>query len=152
MHTVVANYTHLRPEIHDPARISRLVRNSAAARPHGSRQSDPVETILGALRADPTDSRTLSEWSARLGVDENLLHQGFTEATGQSYPRWRAQLRMTLARAHLEEGLSAGETARRLGYAHASGFTKVFIAAHGMSPRAYQRRGWRGAAEGLIDS
>ncbi len=152
LHTVVANYTHLRPEIHDPARISRLVRSSAAARPHGSRQSDPVETILGALRADPTDSRTLSEWSSRLGVDENLLHQGFTEATGQSYPRWRAQLRMTLARAHLDEGLSAGETARRLGYAHASGFTKVFIAAHGMSPRAYQRRGWRGAAEGLIDS
>lgn len=151
LHTVVANYTLLRPEIHDPARISRLIRNSAATRTPGGR-TDPVETILTALRADPTDSRTLPEWSARLGVDEGLLHKRFVAATGQSFPRWRGQLRMTLARAYLEEGFSAGETARRLGYAHASGFTKVFIGAHGMSPRDYQRRGSRGTVEGLIDS
>src|SRR3546814_545528 len=88
LHTVVANYTLLRPEIHDPARISRLIRNSAATRTPGGR-TDPVETILTALRADPTDSRTLPEWSARLGVDEGLLHKRFVAATGQSFPRWR---------------------------------------------------------------
>lgn len=152
LHTVVANYTHLRPEIHDPAQIARQVRSVAAVRPSAGRQTDPVERMLAALRADPKDSRTLSDWSARLCVDKNMLHKRFVAATGQSYPHWRAQLRMTLARAHLEEGLSAGETARRLGYAHASGFTKVFVATHGMSPRDYQRRGWRGATEGLIDS
>ncbi|MCQ4125285.1 helix-turn-helix domain-containing protein [Rhodococcus erythropolis] len=152
LHTVVANYTHLRPEIHDPARIARLIRSAAAVPLPSGDQADPVETILAALRKNPADSRTLPDWSARLGVDEDMLLKDFVAATGQSFPRWRGQLRMTLARAYLEEGLAAGETARRLGYAHASGFTKVFIAAHGMSPRDYQRRGWRGTVEGLIDS
>ncbi|MGC0366995.1 AraC-like DNA-binding protein/quercetin dioxygenase-like cupin family protein [Rhodococcus sp. 27YEA15] len=149
LHTVVANYTHLRPSIHDVGRITHLVRSAAV--PAAALGAEPVEAILAAVRVNPADSRTTADWGSELGIRPDLLRARFVSVTGQTFPRWRAQLRMTLARTYLEEGISAGEAARRLGYAHASGFTKVFRAAHGMSPREYQRSGWRGTAERLLD-
>ncbi len=153
LHTIVANYSLVRPESHDASAITRLFLESVnipdirlSAGPAGR----SVATIIDAVRRDPAQQRSLSDWACTLGVDPADLERAFARATGQSYPQWRAQVRMTLARQYLEEGLSVRQIARRLGYAHSSGLTKVFTQAHGMSPTAYRRNGWLHSKEALI--
>lgn len=54
---------------------------------------------------------------------------------------------MTSARRLLASGMSPGAAGVRLGYAHASSFSRAFTRAHGMSPRTFQRQGLSGVAE-----
>ncbi|MCO1337388.1 AraC family transcriptional regulator [Kocuria polaris] len=159
LHSMISNYSGLRPQIHDDAFVANLIRAAAqTSRPPASASAgvdteDPVHAILAGVSADPAAKGTLADWGARLGLTGDTpqgLHEDFVGITGQTFPRWRSQLRMTLARRALQDGRSVAEVGRSLGYAHASGFTKVFQQAHGMSPRDYQRGGWRGSREGLI--
>jgi AraC-like DNA-binding protein len=46
---------------------------------------------------------------------------------------------MSIARDLLDEGQPLTAVARRLGYAHLSGFSRVFATAFGQPPGAYQR-------------
>ncbi|MFD8935121.1 helix-turn-helix domain-containing protein [Streptomyces sp. NPDC059578] len=154
LHTVVANYSFIRPEEHDPNDITRRFLEPFAAPPLptrvGASVTPAVGRIIDELRREPASRRTLARWGTELGVDAKTLGHEFVGATGQTYVQWRAQLRMTLARQYLEEGMTVGRAARALGYADASALTRVFTRAHGMSPRAYQRNGWQHTDEGLI--
>ncbi|MFD5552515.1 helix-turn-helix domain-containing protein [Streptomyces sp. NPDC127068] len=154
LHTVVANYSFIRPEGHDPNDITRrFLEPFAVPRPStgvGGSVTPAVARIVEEARREPASRRTLAQWGTELGVDARTLGQDFVDATGQPYVQWRAQLRMTLARQYLEEGMMVGRAARTLGYADASALTRVFTRAHGMSPRAYQRNGWQHTDEGLI--
>ncbi|MFE9664681.1 helix-turn-helix domain-containing protein [Streptomyces sp. NPDC005955] len=154
LHTVVANYSFVRPEGHDPNDITRRFLEPFAAPPPPTGVGGPVTPavarIIEEVRREPAGRRTLARWGTELGVDAKTLGHDFVAATGQTYVQWRAQLRMTLARQYLEEGMTVGRAARALGYADSSAFTRVFTRAHGMSPRAYQRNGWQHTDEGLI--
>ncbi|MGX2993310.1 helix-turn-helix domain-containing protein [Streptomyces sp. JNUCC 64] len=154
LHTVIANYSFIRPEGHDPQGITRrFLELLSAPRPPATARgpaASAVHQIAEEVRRSPASRRTLAQWGAELGVDARSLGRDFTDATGQTYAQWRAQLRMTLARQYLEEGMTVGRTARTLGYADASALTRVFTRAHGMSPSEYRRDGWRHTAEDLI--
>ncbi|QPK79221.1 helix-turn-helix domain-containing protein [Corynebacterium lizhenjunii] len=156
LHTVVANYSHLRPDGHDPHAIVYLFARRAqeAARcgdgvGQGAVTAAVVE-VLHRVRATPEDRRTLAQWATELGVSTLDLSQGVHAAVGMPFKQWRSQLRMTVARSLLEQGKSVEHIARRLGYAHPSSFCKVFSDNHRMSPREYQRSGWQCTQEALI--
>ncbi|MEL5955253.1 AraC family transcriptional regulator [Streptomyces sp. CLV115] len=154
LHTVVANYSFIRPEGHDPNDITRrfLELFSAPRLPtaDGGSVAAAVGRIIEEIRREPASRRTLVQWGAELGVDARTLGHDFIDATGRTYVQWRAQLRMTLARQYLEERMTVGQAARKLGYTDASALTRVFTRAHGMSPREYQRNGWQHTEEELI--
>lgn len=102
--------------------------------------SGAVATIAGALRRAPADSRSLAEWAAQVGLSPQALGREFRVLTGSSFPHWRGQLRMSRARDLLRSGSAPREVAAALGYATLSGFSDVFTAAHGLTPRRYQQR------------
>ncbi|MFF9573276.1 helix-turn-helix domain-containing protein [Streptomyces sp. NPDC014685] len=154
LHTVVANYSFIRPERHDPNDVTRrfLELFSAPRLPTAAGGSgvSAVSRIIEEIRREPASRRTLVQWGAELCVDARTLGHDFIDATGQTYVQWRAQLRMTLARQYLEERMTVSQAARKLGYTDASALTRVFTRAHGMSPREYQRNGWQHTDEELI--
>ncbi|PRI10136.1 AraC family transcriptional regulator [Leucobacter massiliensis] len=154
LHTLLANYSLLRPEVHDPNRITRLFLDRISQR-HAetgtvSEEAAPVHQLIRAVRSNPAEGRTLAHWARELDLETNALSRDFLSVTGQRFPAWRSGVRMTEARHCLESGMGVAQTARRLGYAHPSAFTTVFTRAHGMSPRDYQRHGWQHATESLI--
>ena len=154
LHTLVANYSLIRPENHDPNHIIRQFLDNALPPPspisEGSAGTTPVHTILRAVRDNPGDKRPLAQWAHELGTDARMLGRDFLAATGETFTAWRSGVRMTAARHCLEDGMSVAQTARRLGYAHPSTFSTVFARAHGTSPRDCQRHGWQHANEALI--
>jgi AraC-like DNA-binding protein len=64
----------------------------------------------------------------------------FTSQMGITFPRWRAQLRMSLARELLMLDEPPHYVSDFLGYANRATFSKIFTTAHGISPRSYQRQ------------
>lgn len=141
LHHAVANYSWVRSRGHDPFRITRLFLSAAQSETDEVRVSvpvGPVHEIAAQTRADPAARVTLAEWATALSVDHTRLHEDFVRTFGQSFPSWRVRLRMTLARQYLEEGMAVREVASRVGYAHATAFTRAFIRAHGISPKAYR--------------
>ena len=124
-----------------------------SVRPSGnnSEKSDLVQKIVIAVSRDLTDSRTLSDWARHLDVDPGKLHKFFVRATGQTFPRWRNSVRISLARQLLEGPMTPSEVARRVGYAHASSFTQAFSKTYGIPPSAYQQRGIQIGSNSAID-
>ncbi|SNT46800.1 helix-turn-helix domain-containing protein [Rhodococcoides kyotonense] len=151
MHTVVANYSLLRPVMHDGHRLFDLaLREFCSLAVEFDDAVHVVNAVVAAVRGNPADARTLAEWAHEAGIDSKVLNECFTTTIGQSFPRWRSHVRMTLARRYLGDGLAAGEVARTLGYKQSSGFTKVFTDIHGMTPSTYRRDGWRESREELV--
>jgi AraC-like DNA-binding protein/mannose-6-phosphate isomerase-like protein (cupin superfamily) len=102
--------------------------------------SGVVGIIARSLRREPSDSRSLAAWAAEVGEPSRRLGRKFLEQTGRDFPRWRADLRMSLARELLRDGATPRAAARTLGYATQAGFGQVFTTTHGLTPRQYQLR------------
>ncbi|KAM9866593.1 HTH-type transcriptional activator RhaR [Leucobacter aridicollis] len=155
MHTMVANYSRLRPTIHDPHAITRAFAQQSAvmgvsAGVRTSSNASRVQALAAELHRTPADRRNLSEWAGHFEIEPAQLASAVLSITGMEFSRWQSQIRMTMARRYLAEGMSVARVARTLGYAHASGFGQVFTRKHGLSPRDYQREGWQQTAEPLI--
>ncbi|MFC8181265.1 helix-turn-helix domain-containing protein [Rhodococcus sp. NPDC057297] len=153
LHTVVANYSRVRPVMHDEHRLIDLACRSAEPALVGAAQDrirGVVNTIVASVHEKPSEDKHLCEWAQDAGIDARALHDCFVQTVGQTFPRWRSHVRMTLARRYLGEGRTAGEIARLLGYAHSSGFTKVFHETQGMTPTEYRRYGWRESRESVV--
>lgn len=147
LHTTFAEYTLLRPENPLPVTDELFHEQFIHAAPGDSEQTGAVGMVATALRRDPADSRSLTDWARTFGMSPIALGKEFTRQCGTSYPHWRAQLRMHMARELLHLGERPGGIARRLGYASPAGFTKVFTTTHGMPPREYQRQAIRRTTE-----
>ena len=161
LRTMIANYTLLRPPGHDPQAVlaDHLRRSSDRKDPTGRHESDVVRTIVSTLAANPSDARSLGSWARALNYDVATLRREFTAATGDSLPRWRTRLRMTMARELIQGGETSARVARRVGYAHPSGFVRAFTQTYGRPPRAYRppstvsgRSSTERGTEGRIDA
>lgn len=139
LQALVLTRSALRP---DRDESSSFIRALEAADPSPDRPSEPeqrVGVIADRIRSTPADACSLTGWAERLGVDPARLRREFIATTGEPFERWRLQLRMSIARDLLDEGKPLTAVARRLGYAHLSGFSRVFATAFGQPPGAYQR-------------
>lgn len=141
LHTMLVEYTLFQPVAPRASFVEELFRvqvELSSAR-SAAGLSGAVAHIAGAVHRQPADQRSLADWALRLHTSATALGQEFVDQTGLPFPRWRAQLRMYLARDLLLLGEAPGEVARHLGYADPSSFSRAFTAAHGMSPRRFQR-------------
>lgn len=109
-------------------------------RVHAGSLTGAVAVIARQLRLNPSDSSSLAEWAEVVGEPTGRLGHEFVHQTGRDFPRWRADLRMSLARELLRDGSTPRAAARMLGYATNAGFGQVFTATHGLTPRQYQQR------------
>ncbi|MCJ1708507.1 helix-turn-helix domain-containing protein [Microbacterium sp. VKM Ac-2923] len=145
LHTMVGEHTSLRPDTGhgagNGAFVNAMFRAQFAPGRAGAEGADgALGEIALVLRRDPADRRGLADWAAHLCVGSAALGREFVTQAGESFPRWRAKVRMDVARELLRAGSPPGEVARALGYAGAPAFSGAFATAHGLSPRDYARR------------
>ncbi|MEM9610580.1 MAG: helix-turn-helix domain-containing protein [Actinomycetota bacterium] len=95
---------------------------------------DRARVVAEALISDPADPRDLSEWARDVGTSERTLRRLFSTETGVPFTAWRSRVRLQCAMRWLQEGMPAGEVARRSGYQSHQGFSRAFRAAVGRAP------------------
>lgn len=94
--------------------------------------------IVEAIRADPADSTTLTQWSRRLTVSSRTLTRAFEAETGLGFARWIATARAQRAVELLAAGLPIDEVAHDVGYRSASAFTTAFRRVTGATPGRFR--------------
>ncbi|CAM3438375.1 AraC family transcriptional regulator [Occultella aeris] len=134
----VSTNTLLRPEGYDPRHIldvfSEQVALERARTVPMPRSPRARESAIDYLRRIGS---TIG--SSALDVPRDV-HGAFRRETGMSFARWRQAARMRLARNLLAGGTRPGAVASRVGYTHASNFSRAFNQFHGLSPREYQEQ------------
>ncbi|WP_181410932.1 helix-turn-helix domain-containing protein [Nocardioides humi] len=143
LHTSLVSYTLFQPARRRRSFVEELFRAQFIADRDTAATAGltgAVGTVTRAMRRDPSDARSLLEWAAHLGTSPRELGREFLSQTGETFPRWRAQHRMDIARWLLCLGDPPGQVAKQLGYSSAAAFTNAFTTAHGMSPSEHQRR------------
>lgn len=98
-----------------------------------------LRTIVDTLMADPSDRRTLAQWSKCLAMSERTLARLVVRETGLSFGRWRQQMHVLIALRALASGTSVQATADSLGYASVTAFIAMFKKALGSTPTRYFR-------------
>ena len=99
--------------------------------------SSPASTIARALQKDPSDGRTLAQWSASTGGSSRTLARAFLRETKLSFGAWRTQLRLLRAIELLALGRSVTDVALSLGYDSTSAFITAFRRHLGTTPARY---------------
>lgn len=93
--------------------------------------------IVDALLADPSDAKSLKDWSRLLAASERTLARIFIRDTGMTFGHWRQQVKLLAALARLARGESVTEVAFDLGYASQSAFIAMFRRTLGKTPGRY---------------
>jgi len=93
--------------------------------------------VAEALRADPTDRRTLAEWGREVGASERTLARAFAAEAGMPFGRWRTLLRLQAALSMLAAGEPVSRVAGRVGYDTPSAFVAAFRRETGQTPGSY---------------
>jgi AraC-like DNA-binding protein len=101
--------------------------------------SEPARRVAEALRADPSDRRTLQEWGQQVAASGRTLARAFVAETGVPFGRWRTLLRLQAALPRLADGEPVGRVASRVGYDTPSAFVAAFRRETGQTPAAYFR-------------
>lgn len=97
-----------------------------------------IAAIAATLVLQPDDPRTLEEWALELRLSARTLARAFVAETGESFIRWRQQLRVHAALGLLAEGASVAEAAEAVGYFSTSSFIAIFQRVTGTTPGRYQ--------------
>lgn len=93
--------------------------------------------VMDALRADPSDSRTLEEFALVAHCSRRTLARLFIDETKMSFGAWRQQLRLLVALEQLAAGRPVSRVALDLGYGTPSSFSTMFRRSVGTSPARY---------------
>lgn len=112
-----------------------------------------LRTVTAALRAEPSNPRTLPEWASSVHMSERTFSRRFRTETGLSFAAWRQQLRIVVVLERLAAGHPITIIAIDLGYKTPSSLSTMFKRAFGVSPSQFfkststasQRRGTRTA-------
>jgi len=92
------------------------------------------------LIRDPGQLPAMAAIAREFCITERTLHRRLA-AEHTSYRALVDEVRVNLASALLESGLTVEETARRLGYSETAAFTRAFIRMRGEPPSKCRRRG-----------
>ena len=104
-----------------------------------------LQTMCAALLADPSDGRTLEQWSHQSGASARTLARLFERELGMGFNAWRQRVRFQSAVEALSHGQPVSAVAHKHGYASPSAFTAAFRKAMGMPPSALAIQGARTA-------
>ena len=93
-----------------------------------------LQRLCAALLADPSDRRTLEEWSEIAGASTRTLARLFERDLGMSFTRWRQRIRFHSALEALSFGDPISAVAEQHGYRSASAFSAAFRKVMGTPP------------------
>ncbi len=99
-----------------------------------------IRRIATTLLAQPTDPRSLANWSRAVGASPRTIERIFLKETRLTFRQWRQQVRLLHAVLYLAEGRPVTMVAFDVGYASQSAFTYMFRCALGVAPRHYFRK------------
>jgi AraC-like DNA-binding protein len=99
-----------------------------------------LSPIADAVRADPADRRTLTDWARRLGVSPRTIARAFRAETGTSFARWVAGVRAQHAVGLLARGWEVDTVAEEVGFGSASAFGAAFRRTTGLTPGTFRLR------------
>jgi AraC-like DNA-binding protein len=100
--------------------------------------ADPfIARVLTALHADPGRPWTLESMASEAGMSRSAFAAHFKTCVGQTPADYLADWRLGIAQSLLRKGRSVKLIADELGYASASGLSRVFVQRVGMSPREW---------------
>ena len=114
------------------------LRATPAAPMHLPTPRDPrAARVAAALRADPSDHRTLAALAPTVGASVRTLQRAFEHDTGMTFARWRQQLRFLEALRLLAAGGKVTTVALEVGYDSPSAFVTAFRRMFGTTPGKY---------------
>lgn len=96
-----------------------------------------LREIADALRADPGDRSTVTQWARRVAMSERTLARLVRQELGMSFGRWRRQMHIIQALQRLSAGVPVQRTAEDLGYESVSAFITMFRKTLGKTPARY---------------
>ncbi|TCJ95678.1 helix-turn-helix domain-containing protein [Nocardia alba] len=100
--------------------------------------TDPqARQVALAIRRDPADTRTLTDWGREVAASSRTLSRRFREETGVSFESWRTFERLSAALPFLGAGMPISKVAHSVGYRTASAFIAAFRREIGTTPAAY---------------
>ncbi|MFF2944974.1 AraC family transcriptional regulator [Streptomyces niveus] len=97
-----------------------------------------LRPIADAVREDPGDPRTLTDWASALRVSPRTITRAFNTETGTSFARWVAAVRAQHAVALLTRGWDVEAVAEQVGYRSASAFGVAFRRTTGLTPGTFR--------------
>ncbi|GGX89096.1 helix-turn-helix domain-containing protein [Streptomyces minutiscleroticus] len=97
-----------------------------------------LRPIAEAVRENPGDQRTLTDWAGELGVSPRTITRAFNAETGTSFARWIAAVRAQHAVGLLTRGWDVETVAERVGYRSASAFGVAFRRTTGLTPGMFR--------------
>lgn len=99
---------------------------------------DLVRPIAAAVLADPSDRRTLGDWSQAVGASPRTITRAFMAETGTGFSRWQGAVRAHRAVILLSEGTDLESVAESVGYGSVSAFGAAFRRATGRTPSDFR--------------
>lgn len=146
---LITTTTAIRPDGWDPAQLPRaladLVQRAGVLHVDGSRPAD-VELLRERVIRDPAGPWSPATWcrlTAPAGTSippsaaaarRRSLERAFRRTAGTSFVPWRNAVRAEQAMDLLSAGVAVKTVARRVGFAHASGFSRAFASVTGRPP------------------
>lgn len=119
--------------------IARLIEcelgRAQAVSLHVQLPRDPrLQKVCAGLLANPSDRRTLEDWSDISGASPRTLSRLFERELQMSFMQWRQRIRLQSALEALSHGIPVSRVAEQHGYRSASAFSAAFGKAMGYAP------------------
>ena len=96
---------------------------------------DPrLQRLCAEILADPSDRRTLDQWSETTGASTRTLARLFERDLGMTFVHWRQRARFHSALEALSNGEPISRVAKMHGYRSTSAFTAAFGKVMGVAP------------------
>lgn len=101
---------------------------------------DDLRKIIDAVRANPTAGHSVTDLARRVGLSTRQLARKFHAEWGSPPAKVVGAVRLEVARQMLEAGHSVTSAAMRSGLGSDETLRRLFGAAYGVAPGAYQKR------------
>ena len=98
-----------------------------------------LQIITNHLMSDPSDNRSLKEWSELAGASQSTIERLFNRELGMGFLNWRQGLRLLSAIYMLSDDVPVTTIAYELGYTSTSAFIAMFRKRLGQPPRQYMQ-------------
>lgn len=108
----------------------------------GALRDGQVGRAIALIHRDPARAWTVADLAAEVAMSRSAFSARFTRLVGEPPMQYLARWRMLVARTSLvEDGVTLGELAPRLGYQSEAAFSRAFKRFMGVSPGSVRRNG-----------